>query len=171
MRRAKVISGELEHDNMILLESVADVIEYDKKIRASFIKEAAQDVIHASKRNFLGHCDTPLGNIAHGISVATGKGELKCLTDLCNDVFKSQLLDALNGSVLAVNHNGGYFKIKETDEIIELKEFKFTEKDIRIIKYEGGTHFYAKIGNEEVVDDYDGSTKWRTHDYAYKTAL
>lgn len=45
---------------------------------------------------------------------------------------------------------------------------KYTEKDIRIIVWREGTHYYAKVGNCDVV--VEGEQKWETRDMALMKA-
>jgi hypothetical protein len=44
------------------------------------------------------------------------------------------------------------------------------EENIRVIKWDGGTHFYVKVGRDDVVDE-NGNQKWNTYMEAYKAAL
>jgi hypothetical protein len=44
------------------------------------------------------------------------------------------------------------------------------KKDIRIIKWDGGHHYYAKIKDFDIVDE-KGNQKWFTEKEAYDAAL
>lgn len=46
---------------------------------------------------------------------------------------------------------------------------KLTKRDIRVSKFEGGQHYYAKVGTVEVRDD--NGIKWNSYEEAYAKAL
>jgi len=52
---------------------------------------------------------------------------------------------------------------------IEWPHEKYTKKDIKVVKWPNGIHYYAKIGMVDVVDDY-GNMKWLTAKEAEKCA-
>jgi hypothetical protein len=71
------------------------------------------------------------------------------------------------GELLAWNNlfsfapTGGYKYLRIiTKSILIFPEITYTEKDIRIIQWKGGTHWYAKIGNIDV--EINGESKWST---------
>ena len=74
-----------------------------------------------------------------------------------------------------VNCNNGCRHIDDTFEILRTVERKnlifpiTSEKDIRIIKWDNGTHYYTKIGNQDVV--IDGKQKWDSHKEAYRAGV
>ena len=76
----------------------------------------------------------------------------------------------LGGKTLAVNNVGGYFSIPD-DGIVEMvTDVVYTEKDIKVTKFDGGKHYYATVGGHEVYDT-DGDRKWNTELYAYGEAV
>lgn len=89
--------------------------------------------------------------------------------------LKSKLIAIKKGKKLLINYSGGYSYLDREYTILETVEKaryvfpNMTERDIRITKWPKGTHFYAKIGNIEVVDE-AGNTKWNTEDDAYREA-
>lgn len=70
-----------------------------------------------------------------------------------------------------LNRNGTYKPPDNNDEIVEEVEKEeliypedevfYTQNDIRIINWDGGKHFYAKVGDLDVVDK-NGNQKWNT---------
>jgi len=78
------------------------------------------------------------------------------------------------GSLL-VNKNmgcrpiGGRFRILKEDVRDSLVFPEFTKDDIKVTKWPNGKHWYAKIGNEDVVNE-DGNMKWNTYKRAYAMA-
>lgn len=68
---------------------------------------------------------------------------------------------------LFVNSLGGYFGYFPDLEISETRAigvYALPTEFVRIIQWGGGTHFYAKIGNADVI--VDGKMKWDTHEKA-----
>jgi hypothetical protein len=62
-----------------------------------------------------------------------------------------------------INSNGGYFGYNTNLEVTdtqEISKYKLPTEEIRIISWPNGKHFYAKIGNADVV--VDGRQKWDT---------
>jgi hypothetical protein len=82
----------------------------------------------------------------------------------------------LNYGHVIVNSVNGCRAMDESFEILEERlsnELVFpvtSEKDIKISKWPNGTHYYAKIGNQDVVDD-KGNVKWNTVEQAKKEAV
>lgn len=64
---------------------------------------------------------------------------------------------------LFINELGGYFGYSDELLITETRDidvWALPEEKLRIISWPGGTHFYAKVGNEDVV--VDDKQKWDT---------
>jgi len=55
---------------------------------------------------------------------------------------------------------------KEDTEFPKVNEY--SEKDISVKKWDGGTHYYARVGDWDV--EIDGKRKWNTYEYAYQMA-
>lgn len=125
--------------------------------------------------------------VGHGHSLLTGVSGMFCgmiddiddrqpmldhLSILKAKVLSGQLTHILNGDKLVINNRGGYFSIKENEEfeILDVITSKYTESDIRINKWLGGRHYYAKVRNIDVIDT-DGGLKWNTEQYARSMAI
>jgi hypothetical protein len=124
--------------------------------------------------------------IGHGYSYLTGLSTLFCgtieekdkrepillhLKYLQASVLIGQINSLLDGKKLVINDNGGYFTIKPDEKYkIFSIDNKYTIKDIKIKKWWGGKHYYAKVGNIDVKDD-DGNVKWNTEQYAYDMSV
>lgn len=73
-----------------------------------------------------------------------------------------------------VSPNNSFRNIDNTFKIlnkVKRKELIFpmtSEKDIRILKWNNGIHYYAKIGNQDVV--WNRKQKWDSHEEAYACA-
>jgi len=73
-----------------------------------------------------------------------------------------------------VSPNNAFRNIDSSFKIlnkIEREELIFpitSEKDIRILKWNNGIHYYAKIGNQDVI--WNRKQKWNSHEEAYACA-
>ena len=100
--------------------------------------------------------------------------------ELVNEIseFKSgsKIKSLLKYGTIYINCVGGYcFPTDDSEEleIIEKDEPVFpnyTKDNINVIKWPGGSHFYCKIGNIDVTDQY-GNQKWNTRSAAYEEGL
>ena len=170
MKLANIKCFGMDYHGYYLIENLNDLFEYEDSIWKAKTIEAAKDIIHSSKRSFIGHCNTILGNTAHGLSKVTGQGGLYILTDLMGKTSANRFIAVSFGKKLAINHNGGYFPIPDNAVIKILPEYTYTEKDIHITQFEDGRHWYATVGGIDVVDTFFGR-RFNTYDYAYKMAL
>jgi len=103
--------------------------------------------------------------------------ERKTVVDDCfllSDMMKGYFNIFLREGRFVVSPNNAFRNIDNSFEIlneIERKELIFpitSEKDIRIIKWNNGIHYYAKIGNQDVV--WKRKQKWDSHEEAYECA-
>ena len=100
----------------------------------------------------------------------------RALTLLYEEVGLNMLHDIQDNGQIWVNSKGGYNSVFNEDmetQTIWRSELVFPEykrDDIRIKQFQGGTHWYAYIGDLQVKTN-DGQTlKWNTYEEAYKHA-
>jgi len=125
--------------------------------------------------------------VGHGYSALAGLSGLFCgmidkksdrmpmlnhLKRLQGTLVVNQVSDILDGKVLVINKKGGYFPIKPSDEYTFkcIESRKYVESDIKTLSWRGGAHYYAKVGNIDVVSR-SGDVKWDTHHEAYSEAV
>jgi len=152
-----------------------DIFHIHEKIYPTLLEEAVHDIVE--DRKMKRHFRTHLGNAVSTLAKLNETSPL--VTELPNLVSKIRngqyKILADYGHVL-IRESGSYMALTSNYEITEevVKEtLSFPERsltDIRIIQWPNGTHYYAKIGNEDVVDE-DGNQKWNTHDEAYEKAI
>jgi hypothetical protein len=164
----------IEYPNCYFIDSLDSYKEYMAELNNKFLVSESEI---KNIKTFIGH----------GHSFLTGLSGLFCgmieekedrtpmlahLKYLQATILSDQLKHLLAGEKLVVNKDGGYFPIKLEQEykITEIDGDKFTTKDISVKKWWGGKHYYAKVGNVDVVDDY-GDVKWNTEQYAYDVAV
>jgi hypothetical protein len=91
-----------------------------------------------------------------------------------NDVIEAKLKAILNGDVIYVYETCQWFvkpdscKIIQTTQNKNLQYPKYSIDDIRIIKWPNGSHYYAKIGNTDVV--FKNIQKWNSAEEAMSAA-
>ena len=169
MKRANITCLDHTYQSCILIEDMNDLQEYIETFVNGKAKEQAKKLIDRSlikvRRGYVPHPDDRVIDICETLSLHTGKGSIKILSELIGGRNTDMIKFVARGKKLAVNFMGGYFPIPD-DAIVEiLKDLKYTEKDIRISKFSGGRHYYAKIADIEVMD-FEGDRKWNTPEHA-----
>ena len=172
--KVKIKDYWMKYTNCYFIDSLDSYKDYMTELNNKFLVSESEI---KNIKTFLGH----------GHSFLTGLSGLFCgmievkeerepmhahLKILHATVLSGQIKSILNGEKLVINENGGYLPIKPDQEykITEISGERFTTKDIKIKKWWGGKHWYAKVGNIDVVDT-DGNVKWNTEQYAYDMAL
>lgn len=158
----------LQHKNMILLETIDDFYQYLNGNFTVEFKESTEDLVYLIQ-NKIQHSKHYLSCAAENISNITGQGKFYIINNLKDRLISNQLSIMQGGGKIAINSRGGYFQLSKKDKIHYIDEKQYTESDISITKWQGGKHYYAKIGKITVVDS-DGCIKWNTYDYAYAVA-
>jgi hypothetical protein len=164
----KGVNG-IYYKDMIVIENFDDYCEYNNIVLEPEVNGSQHDIIDKILKGGIGHYAHILAETAKSASSITGQGELYLLNDIVTNMKTEQFRLISKGSKIAINKNGGYFEISNNDIIEHTNDTDYNESDIRIIKWNNGKHYYAKIGSIDVVDD-DGSLKWNTHDYAMSVA-
>lgn len=102
---------------------------------------------------------------------------VEAMCALADSMTQRQIDEITSGKTIWFNECGGWnYGLKGVSATVYRDKILFpnyTEKDIRISKWGGGQHFYAKVGEIEVKEVVDGEIimKWNTRDEAYKKAL
>lgn len=102
--------------------------------------------------------------------------DIMALTGSTSKFIRSYIESFAESRRLLVNSSNGYFPCSNKKDIkiykiIESKEYAFPEDlegIIRLSQWPGGTHWYATIGNKDVV--VNGEQKWNTRKEALKMA-
>lgn len=152
------------------LSSILDLAKYDDEIGIPRLKTSMENAIHndiqTKQDEYLtAHCK------------ATGEGWLHGSANVHSKCFDAKMKAIIRYGTIYVNEVGGWFMLQEHMKIlktVEVDSFKFpdvvySETDIKVSKFRGGRHWYAKVGDFEVKDD-SGDNKWNTEKYAYSVA-
>ena len=144
-------------------------------------KEFEYMKVHPESGPLKDHYSTHYGSVlrvaAERLAVSKGSVSILELIDVLTDsVFKVKEKFINEGYTLYINKAGGFmpslgpeYEVKETIISEELAFPEYTEKDIKIIKWPNGIHYYAKVGSMDVV--VDGDMKWKSEERAYEKAV
>lgn len=170
----------LKYDWMICIDNVETLNWFHESWLKSELPSAWENIIKVSKGQ--AHINRGMSNLIWlKLQNAVDNNKPLSLIDAScqfeNRLYTDKLTAILKYGKIFINKNGGYFSdhkdlvITETLEktIEEIIFPQYEEKDIRITKWEGGTHFYAHVGMFEVFE-HDGTNKWNTHEEAMKKA-
>lgn len=159
------------YQNMIILETIDDFKEYVETSLNPELEAATKDIVEKIQNNKLGgHHHLKVSEIAETISGITGQGSLFILADMATKKEAAILKQLMRGKRVAINGAGGWFMFGEKDGYTILPKILFVEEDIKIARWKGGKHYYAKVAHNDVVDD-DDNVKWDTYDQAMSAAI
>jgi len=172
MRRANIKMNGLTYKDYLVIENLPDILEYHQIEFSNKIKLSHEEIEERAKTWYKSHDATVLTDTAEFTAKFRETNPLDELTMLHAKILCDQFRDILADKKLAINKRGGYFSIKpsESPEYEWLSEYKFTSDDIIVSKWPGGAHFYAKVGNIDVVDT-EGNVKWNARWEARKAAV
>lgn len=157
----------LEYDWLLVIENEDDLWNYHETTFGPMVESAWDNLLQV--KNGKAHINTDLGFIINFRTKSVGDSLLVNTAKVLDDIHFSRLNLVKKYGKIFINKRGGYFTphkdIIVTDEILlKNKGFRFPEykeSDIKLRQWKGGTHWYAKIGNIDVVDE-DGNVKWDT---------
>lgn len=178
MKRITFKLHGMTYNNYKFISTIEDFAEYheiDFGNKMALIRQHIQDRIIARGPNgdkYVGHATVPLVESFEFYASVKGIHPDKEVQHIHLAVIQNQLEDLTAGKMLAINDKGGYMSIKPDDdfEVIEFVEgFKYSKSDIKIKRFLRGNHYYAKIGDIDVIDEY-GNGKWNTVERAEEVA-
>lgn len=160
-------------------ESIEQIKEHWDKYVGMQIKSGIQEIIKNLSNQNMGklseHYRTTWGSLIEQVSGIKEKSYLETSIEEENMLWKNRidmfykydeiyLSDGLTTFMLV----DGYTEIKEHvyKDKLEFPTEKYTMDDVRYIQWDGGKHWYAKIGNLDIV--VDGDQKWNSkHEAEY----
>lgn len=164
----------LEYPWRLYCTSLEQLIEHTKLYMNPKIGEGVRDYL--SSKDGMKHLTTEWGGALSATMQLRGTSLMESGTYLEKRVIEGKIAALQRDGHLILSDNGSYFTM--TSEITILDEItidsmvyphKFSEKDIRVVVWPGGTHFYPKIGNLDVV--WNGRQKWDTEREARNAAI
>lgn len=156
------------------IQDVEQLLDYHKQANKKWNK-AITTLIHSKEFSKNGNCH--VDNLGYAIGLYGSNRKLDALSSIV--FFRQQIVnDQINcifkyGSIY-VNEVGGYH-YEDTEEnhdgYIKKKECIFpdySQEDIKIERFTGGTHFYAYVGEVQVKNG--DKIKWNTYEEAMEEA-
>lgn len=153
------------YEGYILIESVSDLENFRKEKQNGMIRDSAISLMerktNISNGGINNHSLDALVITSEETSKITGAGILRSHSDIVGDMRATQAIIISSGKKIAINPFNliGYFPVPKDAEIeIITDKITYELNDIKIFKWERGSHFYAKVGQIDVV--VDGEQKW-----------
>lgn len=170
--------NETEKGWWLKITNISDLISYHKEYASKYSK---------AFENILTDKDLGASTITHGkhlremplaqLIVLKSMNEHislgKAIEEISDEVIDAQVTAMNEEGAIYINSLGGWC-IKPVGKRFQFmwKDTmyfpNFTESDIKVSKFKGGTHYYAYIGNMEVRDG--DIFKWNTREEAYNMA-
>ena len=174
----------LEYPWILECKDIMTLKEHTEKYMGHTIGKGVEDWFNVNKKSvqltpdyrYRPHLSTDWGAVVYQMMDINGGTFLEHSTRLETQIFQGKVKFLLDGKKIYLREVGSYMIDSDsfviTNKIVTDKMVypEYTEENIKITKWDGGTHYYAKIGNMDVVDE-DGNQKWDTYDEAYQMAL
>lgn len=155
-------------------ESVDDVMEHWHKyvgaVMRSGAKELFDQVICAAEGKICKHSHSYWAETIKEINALKNEPIWKTATEIENELLQNRLKMMCNGDEIYLSDELTVFML--TDGITEVVDEVYSDtlvypshdyhiEDVRYIQWPGGYHWYAKIGNMDIVYE-QGNQKWNT---------
>jgi len=175
MKRATFKAFNQEYKGFILIENMTDLVEFRHEKTYGLMKNSARELVARAqakeKGEYVPHTTDAIINTTEVISEVRGGGILFNQAHLMGGVMNHQDKAILEGKKIAINpfNMVSYFTIPEGTKIkiISEKE-KYTRDDIKVSRWPGGVHWYAKVSTIDVI--IDDEQKWGAKWVAQKKA-
>ena len=170
--RATILHGNLPMSYPYLLEikSEGDMLEYLTGIAQKHFDAGVVDVFTTLKKKAGQHCDTPFGNYAHCLMSFSGKSTVGALMQGAADITSVLRTTYEKHGIVYAQEIGSFFGAFTEPEVHDEVPYspgapwpqveRYTDDDIRLTQWTGGSHWYARVGSHEV--EVSGETKWAT---------
>lgn len=163
-------------------ETKEDVDEHWNKYVACEINDGVKEYVDCLKAHAeglcMGHSTTEWGSLMDIWASATGQPNIVRLMKAETELYYNRMRDINEGREIYLSEGLTVFMLTEGyTEIIEhyysdtlsFPTEKYTFDDVRYIQWDGGRHWYAKIGKLDIVDS-NGNQKWNTKAEAEQAA-
>ena len=156
-------------------ETKEDLDEHWNKYVASEINDGTREYVdhlkaHAEDR-YIGHYTTMWGSMIDAMTAACEVSpNVARLVRIETEMYNQRLRDIKNGTEIYLSEGltcfmltEGYTEIVEHyySDTLSFPTEKYTMDDVRFIMWDGGKHWYAKLGKIDIVDEF-GNQKWNT---------
>jgi len=173
-QKIKDTKTNIEYDWMLVIETKEELMTYSEVSLPSKVRLVWDNLIDVQKGR--AHINTPLAQYI-SISADGSKSLFENTVMLLDKVLNGKLEMIEKYGKIFQNKNGGYMSSHKDLEVIDEFERKdnglifpqYTEKDIKVKQWEGGTHWYAYVG-DIWCKDYEGIKKFDTKERALEVA-
>lgn len=163
-------------------ETKEDDDEHWNKYVACEINDGVKEYVDHLKAHaegaYIGHYTTQWGSLIATLSDATEQPSIVRIMKEETELYYNRMKDINEGREIYLSEGlsvfmltEGYTEIKEHyySNTLSFPTEKYTLDDVRYIQWDGGRHWYAKIGKLDIVDS-NGNQKWNTKAEAEKAA-
>lgn len=163
-------------------ETKEDVDEHWNKYVACEINDGVKEYVDHLKAHaegtYIGHYTTQWGSLIDTLTTATEQPSIVRIMKEETELYYNRMRDINAGREIYLSEGltvfmltEGYTEIREHyySDTLSFPTEKYTLDDVRYIQWDGGRHWYAKIGKLDIVDS-NGNQKWNTKSEAEKAA-
>ena len=156
----------LEYDWMLVIDKMQHLVNYHEKTMHAQIPITWNNLEKVSEGK--AHISTTLGSLIH-IKADNKKSLVELTAEVSDEIFNAKAKALIDCGKIYINKNGGFFPHSENIEVLEEMEVdskniifpSYSDKDIKVIQWPNGTHWYAYVGDFQV-EDRNGINKWNT---------
>lgn len=145
------------HSWMLKCDDLVTLMDHTEKYMTLQISEGMRDYVSSTQAG-VHFSSTWAAGLIKGRAERYGTTIVEASTGLEGDILDGKLKALSEEKILLLRESGSYMYLSEGFEVTETQEKEnssypdYTERDIKVIRYPGGSHYYAKIS---VVDVYD----------------
>ena len=160
-------------------DSVEQIEEHWRKYPASVIREGSRNISHKIFNNIKGHISNDFESAVVSVHTYSGNPIFSDMIQVENIAYNNRINDFLNGRKIYLTHglpvvtiDTRFYHIVDTvykDSLTFPDEERPSLNEVRYIQWDGGEHWYAKIGKLDITDK-DNNQKWNTKEEAKKAA-
>lgn len=165
MKKANIKAYNQFYKGFVLIEDMIDLINFRHEVTYGKTKESASTLVERAqdraKGKDVGHATDAITHAVEKVHEHQPKGIVYLQAEIMGEYANHLDKYIHRGEKIAINPFNlvSYFTIPKDAEIEILEErTKYTLDDIKVKRWEGGAHWYAKVGNMDVV--IDGEQKW-----------
>ena len=169
---------DLTYDWMLVIEDEQSLEDYFQKSMSGKLRGVWDNMIEVAEGR--AHYNTRLGGLI--AMHADGKKSMVELTaNVLDKIYEAKRKALRNYGKIYINKVGGFFFHADFIQVLESIEIPgeniifpaYTKADIKVQQWPNGTHYYAYVGDFEVVDmryKHEGQKKWDTRKEAEEAA-
>lgn len=177
--RENVNIGDKKNCWLFCAKTENQVLEHWEKYVRSVISDGTRKLVQKAFSGTTGHFTNDFERTVEITATSLHLSITEAMSKVENEAFHTRMNTFFTNGEIFLTHgltvvliDDRFFRVAETVEketLVYPDEDKPTLQDVRFIVWDGGKHFYAKIGKLDVVDA-NGNQKWDTRQEAEKAA-